>query len=174
MSVPGVDNVLADLCLWSFHLTDAALLALFNSLYPTQPSWQMCHLKPMQISQLTYTLLQPTQHLALHMFRPPAIVPPGSIGASFALPSILMNTLQAWLIPSQSCNSMLITTELVKFLPCNVQCKVTWWNRHSEPLGRCFPSWGPWTHESTALVPLTFTSSANWHAMPNGTHLHLG
>ena len=57
ISIPGMDNTLADLCFCSFHLIDHELLSLFHSTFPTQPLGQMCHLKPKLTLQLTSALL---------------------------------------------------------------------------------------------------------------------
>jgi hypothetical protein len=42
--IPGVANVLSDQCSRHFHLTDAELLAHFNSSFPQTMPWQMCQL----------------------------------------------------------------------------------------------------------------------------------
>ena len=46
--IPGPANAMADDCSRLWHLTDAELLAYFNTTYPQTVPWQQCHLsKPM-------------------------------------------------------------------------------------------------------------------------------
>jgi len=67
ISVPGVENVLADFASRAFHLSDDALLHHFASSYPFQASWQLLHPPPDLCSYVISALLRniPQQELLL-------------------------------------------------------------------------------------------------------------
>jgi hypothetical protein len=46
ISVPDDNNLIADFCSCSFHLSDQAFLQELHATFPTQPSWKLVHLKP--------------------------------------------------------------------------------------------------------------------------------
>jgi hypothetical protein len=55
-AIPGVASVLSDQCSRHFHLTDAELLAHFNSSFPQTMPWQIYHLQKEMMSALILAL----------------------------------------------------------------------------------------------------------------------
>lgn len=145
LSVPGIDNGLADLCSRSFHLTDAELLSHFNSHFPTQLSWRMLPVRPELTSWMNSALLPSTRPSGSPPDRPSVLAVCGNIGARSALASTSMNTCRPLTIPCLSYSSMPAATELAKLLPVNVRSALVRWTTPFVPLGRRMPAWGPRT-----------------------------
>ena len=146
LSVPGVDNGLADLCSRSFHLTDAELLSYFNRHYPTQQLWRMLPVRPVLNSWMTSALSLSTPPLESTPGRPSVQEVCGTIGAPSASASTSTNTSPPLTIPCLSSSSMPAATALGKLLPVNVRSALERWMTPFVPLGRRMPAWGPQIH----------------------------
>ena len=153
VSVPGVDNVLADFASRSFDLTADAFLSAFQSRFPSQPSWTMLPLPTDFASFMTSSLLQRTPPMALCLPERDPLLPCGLFGAGSVLTSALTSSSNALLTRYPSSKSLPFDIAGASFLPAALLQKSARWKKPFVPLGRRLPHWDSLTHVSGASVP---------------------
>ena len=145
--VPGTANKMADVCSRAWHLSDSQLIAHFNSSFPQNRSWQICHLNSEMASALTSALCRTPSPLEfvrkLHRQR----MPIGNFGPNFALASILTPSLEGLtkVKPSPSCKSSAKCTETDEYPPAATPLQLAGYRMSSVRWARRSGGWGPKT-----------------------------
>ena len=142
--IPGPTNAMADDCLRLWHLSDAALLTRFHSLYPQAPGWRLCHLSSATNSALTSALWQ--QRLAPESYLPEPLLPTaiGRSGSASAPASNWTPTSPtAPLTPYTSSAYLPYTTEPENLHPAGDRSSLAQWKTLSAQWARRWPYWGP-------------------------------
>ena len=153
VSVPGVDNVLADFASRSFHLTDDQFLAAFNARYPLQPSWKLLRTPPAVNSFMISGLLRSTPRLALCLPEHDQLLRCGTFGAPSVKtlgPTPSFNALPIR-YPSYKSSPFVIAGET--YLPAALRLKSARWKKPFVPLDRRWPQWDSLTRGSFGSAP---------------------
>ena len=144
--IAGKANVMADDASRRWDLTDSALIAHFNSLYPQNTSWTMQTLpdemRYAAIGSLSRRRWIPaTLRIAKH---PPRV--PGASGNVSALPSVVDPTCSTSLATLSRCSCSLPKgTALAPLSPATDPCALAQWKMPSGKWHRRSPGWGPLT-----------------------------
>jgi hypothetical protein len=144
--VPGPTNTMADDASRLWHLSDTALLTHFNSVYPQDKPWTLCHLTPEMHSALTMALLCKRSLPGLFLPDPNLVQPPGFYGPITVPPTTLTPSSPMWLTPFPSSKCLPNVTALAPLPPIKVLSDLVPWKRPSAPLARRWPAWGPQIH----------------------------
>ena len=152
VSVPGVDNVLADFASRSFDLSDDDFLLAFQNRFPCQPSWTRLQLPAAVASFMTSTLLQPTPPMALCLPEHDPLLPCGLFGVPSAKMSAQTPSYNALRTRYPSSRSLPFAIAGASFLPAVLLQKSDRWKRPFVPLGRRSPHWDSLTRDLGASV----------------------
>lgn len=153
VSVPGVDNVLADFASRSFHLTDDQFLAAFNARFPLQPSWKLLHTPPAVNSFMTSSLLLSTPQVALCLPEHDQLLQCGPFGVPSVKTSGLTPSFSALPTRYPSYRSLPFVIGGGQYLPAVLQLKSDRWKRPFVPLDRRWPRWDSLTRVSLGSAP---------------------
>jgi hypothetical protein len=169
--LPGPLNVMADDASRLWHLTDDALLAHFNLLYPQTVPWTLSHPRPEMLSALISALLCKRSDLASFLPGPTHETPIGFDGSHIVPPLALILSSPTHQIRFNSSKSLPNVTDLANFPPPCSLSNLAKWKQRSAPLARRWPPWGPLTHGSTPKEIITTCYNNNFEVMHDPIHL---
>ena len=149
--VPGPANAMADDASRLWHMSDAALLAHFTTVYPQDRPWTICPLRPEMNLSLTTALL--CKRSTPESFLPvPSPVPlPGFSGPITVPPTVLTPFSPTWRTASPSSKCLPNATAPGPWPPIKNLSNLVPWKRPSAPLGRRSPAWGPTIRGTTGM-----------------------
>ena len=145
--IPGAANVMADDASRCWHLSDSQLIAHFESRYPQNLPWQLCHLTPEQASELICSL-QRKLVSNVSSPRPKRTKAPsgpnglGTVPLSTPLPTSRDSThklksTSCWYLPSGT----VATSLLLEPSPVKSPSELTGYLRSYVPSARGSPGW---------------------------------
>jgi hypothetical protein len=169
--LPGPLNVMADDASRLWHLTDDALLAHFNLLYPQTVPWTLSHPRPEMLSALISALLCKRSDLASFLPGPTHETPIGFDGSHIVNPLASILSSPTHQIRFNSSKSLPSVTDLDNFPPPRSLSNLAPWKQRSAPLARRWPAWGPLTHGSTPKEIITTCYNNNFEVMHDPIHL---
>jgi hypothetical protein len=152
ISVPGVDNPLADFASRAFQLDDNSFLSAFSTLYPVQSCWQLRQPPPAVTSKLISDLSRTTPPSALCLPEHDPLLTFGPFGPTSAAPSMPIPSAKPCLTPSLCYRSSPFDIAQATYLPAAVQSASAKWKRRFVPLARRSPDWAFATHALPTLV----------------------
>lgn len=143
--IAGPANTMADDASRLWHLSDALLLAHFNSSFPQARPWQLSHLRPAMHSALTTALRCNRIEPALFLHVPPPETLIGFDGSSIVNNWTLTQHSPVIHSPSPHSRSSLNAIGTDPLLPAVDLLNLARWKQPSAPSARRFPAWGPKT-----------------------------
>lgn len=143
--IPGPCNTMADDCSRLWNLTDSALLFYFNSTYPQDTPWTLCHPTSQMLSAVTTALSNNRCAPPSFLVAPNHPISIGPYGSVSAPPSTLTLSSAPTKTPSPSSKSSPHATAREPSLPATVPSALAQWRTHSAPWARRSPAWGPRT-----------------------------
>ena len=156
--IPGVANVLADLCSRSWHLSDDELLSHFNSLFPQVNGWTLCNLRRPMLSALTTSLYRKRSDPESHQNVPQHTTTIGRDGPRSAPSTALIRSYRTVVTQFRTCKSSANATAMAALHPAVEQWQLELWRTPYERWDRSTPHWGPLTPEKIATERLTSVS----------------
>ena len=142
--IPGPINVMADDCLRRWDLSDDALLSHFNTHYPQERPWHLCHLRQDWLSSLICALQKQRPDPEQAKGTLPMPILPGVSGGNSAVCSTTIPTFRASLTPLSSSKSSLPGSGMAPS-PATSPFMLERWLPAFATWARRFPSWGPLT-----------------------------
>lgn len=143
--IPGPVNVMADDASRLWHLSDAALLTHFDTVYPQAASWCMQTLPPATSAIVIGALSNIPQPCAALLSEVPTQPPHGTSGRPSVPVSVSMSTTSPPSTPSlSSCCSPSVTAPAPS-PPAVDRCGLAQWRMPYDRLARRTPGWGPLT-----------------------------
>jgi hypothetical protein len=167
--IPGVANVLSDQCSHHFHLTDAELLAHFNSSFPQTMPWQMCQLQKETLSALILALSRKRPVLGSLLNVPKQWMCIGAIGKISAWRTTSTLSSRTATTPSPSSKFLHNGIEMAARLPCKTPSDLEQWKTPSVRWVSCSPNWGPLTSGKMPSAKLTSASRVSFAATARKT-----
>jgi len=148
--IPGPINAMADDCSHLWQLSDTALIAHFNLLYPQTLGWTLCHPPSAITSAMISTLQQQQLAPESYLPEPSQLTDTGCSGPPSATASAWTPTsLTTLLIPPTSSVSLPYATGQARLLPVANWSNLEQWRMPSARWARHWPYWGPRIHTST-------------------------
>lgn len=147
----GPANVMADDCSRLWALTDDALLAHFNSVYPQKQDWQLAKLRPNLHSSVISALLKQRCAPASFLSDRAPSDEHGGPGWSSAEGKTSTPGLQIRPRPLPPCKSLHTGIVAGDPRPVVLESELAQWRTPFVRLARRSPAWGPKTHALTVL-----------------------
>lgn len=158
--IPGPLNCMADDASRLWHLSDAALVSHFNSLYPQHASWRMLTLPTTMLSAVIGALLRQRRVPASLTSVAPPRTPIGASGRPFVAAWPSTPTCPASMTSYLFSSSLpTATAKAPSPMAAATPSALARWKMPYERWARRSPAWGPLTLASTPTAPSIFASN---------------
>jgi hypothetical protein len=155
----GIRNVMADNASHLWKLSDENFLTYFNVHYPQTRLWQLHHLQPPVLSELTSLLCCRKSPPALLTIKPRPNKSIGRSGSTFVRTCALTPVYSTSATPSPSCKSSCDGSGMDALPPVVCKSQLDMLRTPYAQWARCWPNWGPGTATRTPPVPADLTSA---------------
>ena len=145
--IPGSLNIMANFLSCCWDLTDNELLSYFNSTFPQNQPWRLCHVQPKMNSALTLALSRKRCTPKSILRTPRKRMDIGTLfGWTTDQLSKLIPALPTWTIQSPTSRSLPIDTNTAAFLPAVKPSNLRQFLTSSNWWARGLPAWGALIH----------------------------
>lgn len=156
--IPGPANAMADTLSRCWDLTDSQMLAHFNSHFPQDKPWRVCHLSKRMLSQLISALSRQRCDYASHKDTLHGRIAIGKSGMTSACRTAWTHSCTESRTPCPSSKSSGSDTVMVDLPPAVNPWQLIQYRTPSVRSGRRLHGWGPGTSVATSLARLTSAS----------------